>query len=98
MTWNELFAYWPGVADAALINATKGTPEAKKLLAKYPWAKIVVDRSGRLAVDFRVDKLESGDEPGPYLRLRVFIDPATNIPADRVQASAVTARFRSKTS
>ncbi|NSW84226.1 MAG: PD40 domain-containing protein [Syntrophothermus sp.] len=83
VTWNELFAYWPGVADAALINATKGTPEAKKLLARYPWAKIVVDRSGKLAVDFRVDKLESGDEPGPYLRLRVFIDPATNIPADR---------------
>ncbi|ACA59261.1 WD40 domain protein beta Propeller [Candidatus Desulforudis audaxviator MP104C] len=83
VAWDELFAYWPGVADAALINAAKGTPEAKKLLARYPWAQVLVDRSGKLAVDFRVDKLESGDEPGPYLRLRVFIDPATNTSADR---------------
>ncbi|SHJ72539.1 WD40-like Beta Propeller Repeat [Desulfofundulus thermosubterraneus DSM 16057] len=83
VAWDELFAYWPGVADAALINAAKGTPEAKKLLARYPWAKIVVDRSGKSAVDFRVDKLEGDDKPGLYLRLRVFIDPETNTPADR---------------
>jgi hypothetical protein len=37
VAWNELFAYWPGVADAVLINAAKGTPEAEKLLARYPW-------------------------------------------------------------
>lgn len=83
VAWDELFAYWPGVADAALINAAKGTPEAKKLLAKYPWAEIAVDRSGKLAVDFRVDKLEGNDKPGAYLRLRVFIDPATNTPGDQ---------------
>ncbi|MEW6770948.1 MAG: hypothetical protein AB1330_06100 [Bacillota bacterium] len=33
VAWDELFAYWPGVADAVLIKAAKSTPEAKKLLA-----------------------------------------------------------------
>ncbi|MGQ9712332.1 MAG: TolB family protein [Desulfotomaculales bacterium] len=83
VAWDGLFAYWPGVADAALINAAKSTPEAKKFLAKYPWAQVLVDRSEKPAVDFRVDKLEGDDKPGPYLRLRVFISPATNTPADR---------------
>ncbi|HHW41798.1 MAG TPA: hypothetical protein GXX19_11765 [Syntrophomonadaceae bacterium] len=83
VAWEDMFAYWPGIADAELINAAKGTPEAKKLLAKYPWAQIVVVRSGSPAVDFRVDKLEGDDKPGPYLRLRVLIDPDTVAPAGR---------------
>lgn len=83
MAWEDMFAYWPGVADAALINAAKGTPEAKKFLAKYPWAQVLVDRSGAAAVDFRVDKLEGDDKPGHYLRLRVLVDPDTVAPAGR---------------
>ncbi|MFZ5901681.1 MAG: TolB family protein [Bacillota bacterium] len=33
VAWGELFAYWPGVADAALTKAAKSTPEAKEFLA-----------------------------------------------------------------
>jgi hypothetical protein len=59
VAWDELFAYWPGVDNTVPINAAKSTPEAKKLLAKCPWAEIVVDRSGEPAVYFRVDKFEN---------------------------------------
>ncbi|MEW6173714.1 MAG: hypothetical protein AB1510_11745 [Bacillota bacterium] len=83
VAWDELLACWPGFTDAVLINAAKGTPEAKKFLAKYPWAQIVVDRSGKPAVDFRVDKLDGDDKPGPCLRLRVLIDLGTVAPAGR---------------
>ncbi|WP_269085181.1 hypothetical protein [Neomoorella mulderi] len=31
-------------------------------------------RFDKPAVDFRVDKLEGGDKPRPYLRLRVVTD------------------------
>ncbi|NHM27092.1 hypothetical protein G7K71_08850 [Desulfofundulus sp. TPOSR] len=30
VAWDELFAYWPGFTDAALINAANGTPEEEK--------------------------------------------------------------------
>ncbi|SHF71487.1 Dipeptidyl peptidase IV (DPP IV) N-terminal region [Desulfofundulus australicus DSM 11792] len=83
VAWDELFAYWPGFTDAALIKAAKSTPEAEKFLAKYPWAEIVVDRSGKSAMDFRVDKLEGNDKPGLYLRLQVLVDPDTVAPAGR---------------
>ena len=83
VAWDELFAYWPGFTDAVLINAAKSTPEAKKFLAKYPWAQVLVDRSEKPAVDFRVDKLEGDDKPGPYIRLRVLVDPDTVAPAGR---------------
>ncbi|MEW6447222.1 MAG: hypothetical protein AB1426_03910 [Bacillota bacterium] len=33
VAWDELFAYWPGFTDTALIKAAKSTPEAKKFLA-----------------------------------------------------------------
>lgn len=42
--------------------------EVKAFLNKYPNAEINVDRSGRLALDYRVD------QESEYLRLRVFAD------------------------
>jgi hypothetical protein len=50
--------------------------EAQKFLEKYPNATTLVDRSGRLAVDYRVDADDS------YIRLRVFINPKKNEPAE----------------
>lgn len=58
------------------------TLEAQKFLEKYPNATAMVDRSGKLSVDFRVDKNEydaSGNVVNYYyLRLRVYINPRNN--------------------
>ena len=64
--------YDNGVSDEEYISITNQTLEAKKFLQKYPNAVIEVDRSGALAVDYRVESL------GEYLRLRIFIDWRTN--------------------
>ena len=52
--------------------------EAQKFLEKYPNATIYVDRSGALAVDYRVtNNVKNG-----YLRLQIFIDWRTNQPSN----------------
>jgi len=66
------------VTDEEYITITNQTLEAQKFLEKYPNAAIQVDRSGRLAVDYRV----GGHLDSEYLRLRIFIDWRNNKPED----------------
>lgn len=61
--------------DSLVIGNQKNLPEVKAFLAKYPDAGVMVDRSGRLAVDYRVDKqLSNSTDSIHTLRLRVFSD------------------------
>lgn len=70
--------YNTGISDQEYIAITDQTLEAQKFREKYPNSSIYVDRSGALAVDYRVEAVD----PMQYLRLRVFIDWRTNKPAD----------------
>lgn len=70
--------YDNGVTDQEYIAITDRTLEAMKFREKYPNATIQVDRSGALAVDYRVDTNNQME----YLRLRVFIDWRTNKPSN----------------
>jgi len=70
--------YDNGVTDEEYITIANQTLEAQKFLEKYPNAVIQVDRSGSLAVDYRVNTHLSTE----YLRLRIFIDWRKNKPAD----------------
>lgn len=70
--------YDNGVTDEEYITITNQTLEAQKFLEKYPNAVIQVDRSGSLAVDYRVNNVPTQE----YLRLRIFIDWRTNKPAN----------------
>ena len=70
--------YDNGVTDEEYIAITNQTLEAQKFLEKYPNATIQVDRSGRLAVDYRVERYLDTE----YLRLRVFIDWRNNKPEE----------------
>ena len=65
--------YDTGISDEEYIEITSQTLEAQKFLEKYPNATIYVDRSGALAVDYRMHAL----------RLRIFIDWRTNQPSDK---------------
>ena len=71
--------YDTGISDEAYIEIASQTAEAQKFLEKYPNATIHVDRSGALAVDYRV----TNDITDRYLRLRIFIDWRTNQPSDK---------------
>lgn len=79
--WERFYSYWPGLTNTVLIAAAKETPEARKFLAIYPHAEATVDRSGALAVDFKTGAPVING--GGFLKLRVFIDPATNHPEGR---------------
>ncbi|MFX0203982.1 MAG: hypothetical protein ACFFCW_48410 [Candidatus Hodarchaeota archaeon] len=68
--------YDSGISDNEYIAITNQTMEAQKFLEKYPTTTIFVDRSGRLAVDYRVDADDG------YIRLRVFINPTKNKPSE----------------
>jgi hypothetical protein len=70
--------YDTGISDEAYIEITSQTVEAQKFLEKYPNATIYVDRSGALAVDYRV----TNNITNRHLRLRIFIDWRTNQPSD----------------
>ena len=70
--------YDNGVTDEEYITITNETLEAQKFLEKYPNATIQVDRSGRLAVDYRMN----GNIYTEYLRLRIFIDWRSNEPEE----------------
>lgn len=61
------------VSDAELTKIAEETPEARLFLKTYSEAAPMVDRSARLAVDFRYDP--DPKNLGEYIRLRVFIDP-----------------------
>lgn len=57
--------------DQVIIDNQKDLAEVQALLDKYPEeTTITVDRSGRLAVDYRIEDVDTGK----YLRLRVFSD------------------------
>jgi flagellar basal body-associated protein FliL len=71
--------YDTGISNEEYIEITSQTLEAQKFLEKYPNATIYVDRSGALAVDYRVDN----EMKNAYLRLRVFINWRTNQPSDK---------------
>lgn len=58
--------------DAEYIARAERSQEGRAFLAKYPEARRQVDRSGAVAVDFRVDR---GDR---YLRLRIIMDAFAN--------------------
>ena len=69
--------YNTGVSDEEYISITNQNPLAQLFIKRYPKASAYVDRSGRLAVDYRIDR-EIDLNTSHYLRLRVFIDPQTN--------------------
>jgi flagellar basal body-associated protein FliL len=71
--------YDTGISDEEYIEIASQTLEAQKFLEKYPNATIYVDRSGALAVDYRV----TNHIKSRYLRLRIFIDWRTNQPSDK---------------
>ncbi|GIU72905.1 MAG: hypothetical protein KatS3mg003_2384 [Candidatus Nitrosocaldaceae archaeon] len=60
------------IPDKQLLNYAEELDEVKTFLNRYPNAYTIIDRSGSLAIDYRVD---SNNE---YIRLRVTIDPLTN--------------------
>jgi len=64
------------LTDEEYIGIANKTTEAQYFMRKYPDSTILVDRSGRLAVDYRVDVNDS------YTRLRVFIDHKKNEPSE----------------
>lgn len=64
------------LTDEEYIGLANETTEAQYFLRRHPDSTIFVDRSGRLAVDYRVDTNDS------YVRLRVFIDPKRNEPSE----------------
>jgi len=68
--------YDTGITDEEYIEIASQTLEAQKILEKYPNATIWVEKSGRLAVDYRVNTNDA------YIRLRVFIDPEKNEPSE----------------
>ena len=73
------------ISDEDCIKITDQTIEAQKFLEKYPDAKVYVDRSGSLAVDYRVDKYKTNDttQSEKSIRLRIFIDSKNNKPSDK---------------
>jgi hypothetical protein len=71
--------YDTGISDEEYIDIASQTSEAQTFLDKYPNATIFVDRSGALAVDYRVDNTVKNR----YLRLRIFIDWRTNQPSGK---------------
>jgi hypothetical protein len=71
--------YDTGISDKEYVEIASQTLEAQKFLEKYPDATIYVDRSGALAVDYRVPN----NVKNMYLRLRIFIDWRTNQPSDK---------------
>jgi hypothetical protein len=76
--------YDNGVSDEEYVSIARNTPDAQAFVAKYPQAEVLVDRSGKLAVDFRMTKhpMTSTAQTWEGIRLRVFIDPKTNQPAE----------------
>ncbi len=76
--------YNNGVSDEEYVSIARVNQDAQAFLEKYPHAETSVDRSGRLAVDFRVSKrpVTSANQLWEGIRLRVFIDPKTNEPAE----------------
>jgi hypothetical protein len=73
-----------GVSDEEYISVARNTEESGAFLEKYPQAEVIVDRSSKLAVDFRMSKylVTSTTQNWEGIRLRVFIDPKTKQPSE----------------
>jgi hypothetical protein len=65
------------ISDEEYIRIASETEEAQVFLSTYPGSEIYVDRSSKLAVDFRFNKVTpaSTNQLWEGIRLRVFIDP-----------------------
>lgn len=76
--------YDTGISDKEYISIASSTEEARTFLTYFPKSEIYVDRSGALAVDFRVTRqpISSTYQEWHGIRLRVFINPRTIQPAD----------------
>ncbi|NIN98911.1 MAG: hypothetical protein GTN93_27830 [Anaerolineae bacterium] len=82
--WESNQFYDNGVSDEEYVSIARVHPDAQAFLEKYPEAETYVDRSGRLAVDFRVTDrpVSSTTQHWEGIRLHVFIDPKTNQPTE----------------
>ncbi len=82
--WESQQFYNNGVSDAEYVFIARVNQDAQAFLEEHPQAETYVDRSGRLAVDFRVSKrpVTSTTQLWEGIRLRVFIDPKTNQPTE----------------
>lgn len=82
--WESQQFYDNGVPDEEYVSIARMHHDAKAFLEKYPQAETYVDRSGKLAVDFRVNKrvVTSTTQHWEGIRLRVFIDPKKNQPTE----------------
>ena len=76
--------YDTGISDEEYISIASTTEEARNFLTYFPRSEIYVDRSGALAVDFRVtwQPISSTSQEWHGIRLRVFINPRKNQPTD----------------
>ncbi len=70
--------YDTGISDEEYIRIAGQTLEARNFMEKYPDAAASVERSGSLAVDFRVE----GEDEG-HLRLRIFVNPRNHRPTGK---------------
>jgi hypothetical protein len=82
--WQPQQFYDNGVSDEEYVSIASGHDDAQAFLELYPQAETYVDRSGRLAVDFRVTTrpVTSTTQQWEGIRLRVFLDPRTNQPTE----------------
>jgi hypothetical protein len=82
--WGAEQYYDSGISDEDYISIARAHPDAQAFLEEYPQAEAIVDRSGRLAVDFRVTTHSaiSTTQQWEGIRLRIFLDPETNQPTD----------------
>lgn len=77
--------YYDGVvSDEEYIRIASEAEEAQAFLEIFPAAAIMVDRSSKLAVDFRFDKVTptATNQFWEGIRLRIFIDPKDKQVAD----------------
>jgi hypothetical protein len=83
-TWGPQQFYDNGVSDEEYVSTARLHDDAQAFLAAYPQAETYVDRSGALAVDFRVTKspVTSTTQRWEGIRVRVFIDPRTKQPTE----------------
>jgi hypothetical protein len=83
-TWVSRQFYDNGVPDEEYVDIAREHHDAQAFLERFPHAETYVDRSGRLAVDFRVARrpVTSTTQRWEGIRLRVFIDLKTNQPTE----------------
>ena len=80
--WGPQQFYDNGLSDEEYVSIARGHDDAQAFFEAYPEAETYVDRSGALAVDFRVTRspVTSTTQRWEGIRLRVFIDPRSKQP------------------